>query len=77
MLELFYTDTCPYSRKVLSFLDENDIDFERKDVTDPLNYEELMKIGKIAQVPFLVDTDNDEQMYESDIIIDYVRNLNK
>ena len=77
MLELFYSETCPYCSKVLSYFDENDIEFKRKEISDPLNYEELMKIGKIAQVPFLVDTDNDEQMYESDIIIDYVKNLKK
>lgn len=77
MLELYYSQTCPYCRKVLSFFEENDIDFVPKEVSDPLNYDELMRLGKIAQVPFLVDTDNDEQMYESDIIIDYVKNLNK
>lgn len=77
MLELYYSQTCPYCRKVLSFFEENDIDFVPKEVSDPMNYDELMRLGKIAQVPFLVDTDNDEQMYESDIIIDYVKNLNK
>lgn len=77
MLELYYSQTCPYCRKVLSFFEENDIDFVPKEVSDPLNYDELMRLGKIAQVPFLVDTENDEQMYESDIIIDYVKNLNK
>lgn len=75
MLELFYSPTCPYCRKVLSFFDENNIDFVPKEISDPLNYNELMKLGKMAQVPFLVDTDNNEQMYESDIIIDYVKNL--
>lgn len=77
MLELYYSKTCPYCKKVLSFFEENDIEFDGKEISDPLNYEELIKIGKMAQVPFLVDTDNDEQMYESDIIIDYVRNLKK
>lgn len=75
MLELFYSQTCPYCRKVLSFFEENNIDFVPKEISDPLNYDELMRLGKMAQVPFLVDTDNDEQMYESDIIIDYVKNL--
>ena len=77
MLELYYSQICPYCRKVLSFFEENNIDFVPKEVSDPLNYDELMRLGKIAQVPFLIDTDNDEQMYESDIIIDYVKNLNK
>lgn len=77
MLELYYSQTCPYCKKVLSFFEENDIKFIPKEISDPINYEELMRIGKIAQVPFLVDTENDEQMYESDIIIDYAKNINK
>ncbi len=75
MLKLYYSETCPYCRKVLSFFSENNINFERKDVSDPENYEELIKNGKVAQVPFLMDTNNNEQMYESDVIIDYVKNL--
>lgn len=77
MLELYYSQTCPYCKKVLSFFEENNIKFIPKEISDPINYEELMRIGKIAQVPFLVDTENDEQMYESDIIIDYAKNINK
>lgn len=76
MLDLYYAETCPYCRKVLSFLDENDVDFNRKEISDPKNYDKLMEIGQMAQVPFLVDTDNGEQMYESDVIIDYIRNKN-
>lgn len=75
MLKLYYSETCPYCRKVLSFFSENNINFERKDVSDPENYEELIENGKVAQVPFLMDTNNNEQMYESDVIIDYVKNL--
>lgn len=77
MLRLYYMSTCPYCRKVLSFFEENNIKFEKKDVSDPVNYKELLNIGKMAQVPFLVDTDSNKYMYESDVIIDYVRNLNQ
>lgn len=78
MIELYYSQTCPYCQKVLSFFKENDIDFKAKDVSDPINYAELIKIGKIARVPFLFDREKDEKMYESDIIIDYVnRNYKK
>lgn len=78
MIELYYSQTCPYCQKVLSFFKENDIDFKAKDVSDPINYAELIKNGKIAQVPFLFDREKDEKMYESDIIIDYVnRNYKK
>lgn len=73
MLELYYSPTCPYCRKVVSFFETNGISFTPKDVSDTVNYNELIKVGGIAQVPFLVDTDNKEQMYESDVIIDYVK----
>lgn len=74
MLDLYYSETCPYCRKVLSYLDENCIDFNRKDVTDPNNYDKLVALGGMAQVPFLDDTDEKKSMYESDVIIDYIRN---
>ena len=77
MLNLYYSETCPYCKKVLTYFDENDIKYEKKEVSDPKNYEELLNLGKIAQVPFLSDTDHNKQMYESDIIIDYVKNLNR
>ena len=73
MLDLYYAETCPYSRKVLSFLEENDVEFSPKEISDPKNYDKLMEIGQMAQVPFLVDTDNGEKMYESDVIIDYIK----
>ncbi len=75
MLNLYYSPTCPYCRKVLDFFRENEINFTPKDVSDTKNYDELMTLGKIAQVPFLVDTDNNKKMYESDVIIDYVKTL--
>ena len=75
MLNLYYSPTCPYCTKVLDFFRENEINFTPKDVSDTKNYDELMTLGKIAQVPFLVDTDNNKKMYESDVIIDYVKTL--
>lgn len=73
MLDLYYSETCPYCRKVLSYLEQNDIEFNRKDVHDTKNYDELIITGGMAQVPFLVDTESGKSMYESDVIIDYVR----
>ena len=76
MLELFYSDTCPYCRKVIDFFEENNIDFIPREIHESENYDDLMTIGKIAQVPFLLDKDNNVSMYESDDIIEYVKNLN-
>lgn len=33
----------------------------------------LMKLGGLQQVPFLVDTDKGEMMYESSDIVEYLR----
>lgn len=74
MLDLYYSETCPYCRKVLSYLDENCIEFNRKDITDSKNYNKLISLGGMAQVPFLIDEDEGKSMYESDVIIDYIRN---
>lgn len=77
MLDLYYSETCPYCQKVLTYFKENNIDFCPKEVTNPINYDELITLGKAAQVPFLSDTERGVRMYESDRIIDYVKNLRK
>ena len=76
MLELYYSETCPYCRKVLDYFSEKGIDFDARDVGERRNYDRVMELGHMAQVPFLVDTSNNIHMYESDKIIDYVKNLN-
>ncbi len=77
MLNLYYSETCPYCHKVMDYFNEHGIAYNPKEVLDRKNYNELMELGKIAQVPFLVDTDNGKYMYESDAIIDYVKDLKK
>lgn len=76
MLELYYSENCPYCKKVLSFFTENSVEFKKKDVTNTEYYNELMERGKIMQVPFLYDSEKNLSLYESDVIIDYVKNLN-
>ena len=71
MLELFYSDSCPYCRKVINYFNDNNIEFEPKDINERNNYEKLMELGKISQIPFLIDTDTGNMMYDSDKIIDY------
>ena len=71
MLELYYSDSCPYCRKVINYFNKQGIQYEPKDVSIKDNYNKLMKIGKISQVPFLLDTDKNISMYESDLIISY------
>jgi glutathione S-transferase len=72
MLELYYSETCPYCKKVISNFDNQKIIYKPMDVTLRENYERLLVLGHMSQVPFLYDTDKDVKMYESDKIIEYV-----
>lgn len=73
MYDLYVSETCPYCRKVMNFFEENNIVYNKKDITNPENLNNLIKIGGEKQVPFLVDTTNNVSMYESDDIIKYVK----
>lgn len=74
MFDLYILETCPYSRKVMDYLEENKISYSKKDVKEPENYEALLEIGGKGQVPFLYDEENDVKLYDSDEIIDYLKN---
>lgn len=74
MPDLYILESCPYCRKVMDFLNENDIEYNKFNISEPENYDNLMKIGGKSQVPFLDDEKNGVRMYESDDIIDYFRN---
>ena len=73
MFDLYISETCPYCRKVMNYLDENNIKYYKKDVSEPENLNMLIKLGGKSQVPFLDDKENDVSMYESDDIINYVK----
>ncbi|MBP7212218.1 glutathione S-transferase N-terminal domain-containing protein [bacterium] len=72
MLLLYKKESCPYCKKVVDFLESKNINYRGMDVSDSVNMDELLNIGGIDQVPFLVDTDNNIKMYESQEIIKYV-----
>jgi len=75
MLLLYKMEGCPYCNKVLSHLEEKQIEFRSLDISDPVNLDELLHLGGEEQVPFLVDTDHNAKMYESDDIIQYLDSL--
>ncbi len=75
MLDLYVSQYCPYCKKVMNYLQENDVEFNMLDVADSENFDKLVKLGGKDQVPFLNDTENDVLMYESDDIIDYISKL--
>lgn len=75
MFELFILESCPYCKKVMSFMEENNIKYKKIDIKEPHSEEALIKIGGKRQVPFLIDTDRNIQMYESADIIEYIKTL--
>lgn len=72
MIDLYISETCPYCHKVMDFMDKESIRYNKKDVSNPQNYEMLMNLGKKPQVPFMYDADYEVSLYESDEIIKYL-----
>lgn len=75
MLLLYKMEGCPYCNKVLKHLEEKNMEFRSLDISDPVNMDELLHLGGQHQVPFLVDTDHNAKMYESESIIQYIDTL--
>jgi len=75
MIELFILETCGYCRKVMKFLEEHNIPYKKIDISEKQNEEVLICLGGKRQVPFLVDKENNIQMYESNDIIEYLKTL--
>jgi len=69
---LFYYESCYFCRKVLNFLEKNNLSLELKNIrTSEENYQELINLNHSSQVPCLLI--NGEPMLESDDIIDYLK----
>ena len=75
MIRLFMLDTCWYCRRVVEYLDENNIPYEKIDISEKENEEALVRIGGKRQVPFIIDTDKNIEMYESNDILEYLKTL--
>lgn len=75
MIRLFMLDTCGYCRRVIEYLDENNILYEKIDISEKENEEALVRIGGKRQVPFIIDTDKNIEMYESNDILEYLKTL--
>jgi glutathione S-transferase len=74
MLELYQKEGCPYCQKVRYRMTELDLDYICRNVSGSgsAKAEILTKLGGMVQVPYLVDTDKNVAMYESDDIIKYL-----
>jgi len=74
MLKLYGTTDCPSCRRVLEFARKHNIELEEKDIsTDEQSVKEVLEIGGKRQVPFLIDESANISMYESQEIIDYLK----
>jgi glutaredoxin 3 len=74
MLSLYTKATCPYCHKVIDFAQNNHVALDLKDIyLEPTNKQDLIERGGKRQVPYLVDTDRQVEMYESDDIVAYLK----
>lgn len=74
MLSLYYTESCPFCQRVLQMAENLGVTLDLKDIEgDATLTAELLAHGGKTQVPYLVDTDKDVAMYESNDIIEYIR----
>lgn len=79
MLELYQAEGCPYCAKVRAKLAELGSSYvvhnprtAGGDVRNEQTHDELIALGGMDQVPFLVDTDRQTSMYESNDIVEYL-----
>jgi glutathione S-transferase len=75
MITLYLKTGCPFCGKVLAVVDAYQIPFVEKNVSDPKNVEELIRLGGKKQEPFMVD--GDIMMYDSGAIIAYLEKHHK
>lgn len=69
--ELFYMPTCPYCRKVLTYMEQHGVELPLRDITaEPAARAELERVGGKVQVPCLFI--DGKPLYESDDIIAYL-----
>lgn len=73
MLILYTKAACPFCQKVMPLIDELGLEVELRDISENDAYrDELATKGGKVQVPYLVDTDKEVAMYESDDIMDFL-----
>lgn len=73
MLTLYYRPTCAFCRRVLAVVDRLALQVEMKDITDSTLEAELIARGGKLQVPYLIDTEQAIEMYESDDIVAHLQ----
>ena len=82
MLELYQAEGCPHSADVREKLTELGVSYvihnprrpgdEGGDTLNEQTLQAMQAIGGEDAIPFLVDTDREETLYESEEIVDYL-----
>jgi len=79
MLELYQAEGCPYSTTVREKLTELGLSYVAHNprshggtVRNEQTHRELTDLGGEDQIPFLLDTDREKALYESEDIVDYL-----
>ena len=73
MLTLYVKTGCPYCELVLGVVEELGIQVEQKNIADDAVATELIQRGGKRQVPYLVDSEKNIEMYESEDIAHYLQ----
>ena len=73
MFDLYIMENCPYCKKVMDFMAENNIKYHLFNTLNKDNVLRLLTIGGKDQVPFLYNSETGDKLYESDEIINYVK----
>lgn len=72
MLTLYIKTGCPFCVSTQAKITELDLKVEEKNIIDDAIAQELVVCGGKIQVPYLIDTDRDVEMYESGDIVEYL-----
>lgn len=74
MIDIFILENCPYCQKVMDFLKDKKIEYNKIDTKNMDNVLKLLSIGGKDQVPFLYNQKTNDKIYESNDIITYLKN---
>ena len=73
MLTLYVKTGCPFCHKVIDTGEELGLTFDERNIADDAVASELVARGGKRQVPYLVDSERNIEMYESADIDEYLR----
>lgn len=71
-LTLYTKPGCPFCAAVLHKVDELGVQIDERSISEEENANALVEHGGKRQVPYLIDTERDVSMYESEDINQYL-----